>query len=143
MNNSKIIDIKKIVGNDFTAGIYAITPKFSYRLLDSNNNIVSEIGVVDKLKVLNIFLDKLINFGIDKEIINIQILFDRIFDNKNEMLEKCINELFKKVWFIYSRPKIDIKEILFIADLVSNRLNENTYNNDYIKEELKKRLHYV
>ena len=41
------------------------------------------------------------------------------------------------------QSNIDIKEILSIADLVSNRLNQDNRNNKYVKEELQKRLHYV
>ena len=38
---------------------------------------------------------------------------------------------------------IDIKEILSISDLVSNRLNSVSCNNEFVKQELKNRLSYI
>ena len=143
MKNKNIVDIKKIIGNSNIGGIYAITDKHVVRLLDTNNNIVSDLNIEEKIRLFNIFLDKLINFGIDKDLLNIDILFNKIMDLDNINLERSINELFKKVMFLYSKPNIDIKEILSISDLLSHRLDSKSVNNEYVKEELKKRLHYI
>ena len=85
----------------------------------------------------------MINNGINEDLIKTTVLFKCIMDEENKDIEYSINELFKKVLFLYSKPNIDIKEILSIADLVSNRLNQDNRNNKYVKEELQKRLHYV
>lgn len=142
MKSRNIVDLKKIVGKAYNSGIYALTDNYAIQLIDGENIVVASINVDEKIKIFNIFLDKLINEGISKDLLNIELLFNSIIDIKNEDIEKSINELFKKVLFLYSKPSIDIKEILSISDLVSNRLNKLS-NNEYVKEELQKRLHYV
>ena len=113
------------------------------RLIDSNNNVVSNLKIEEKIRLFNIFLDRLIKHGIDKDLLNINILFEQVLDLENINLEKNINELFKKTMFLYSKPNIDIKEILSISDLVANKLDVKSDNNEYVKNELKKRLYYV
>lgn len=140
---NNIIDIKKIVGNPYNAGIYAIKDKFVVRLIDNNNMVVAKINIEEKIRIFNIFLDKVINFGMDKDLINIELLFNYVMDLENSVLENSVNELFKKVMFLYSKPNIDIKEILSISDLVSNRLSSATSNNEFVKQELKSRLRYI
>lgn len=142
MEKDNIIDIKKIRESN-NAGIYALTNKSVIRLLDSNNNIISNLKIDEKINLFNIFLDKLIKRGMDKDLLSINILFDRIMDLDNINLEKSINELFKKTMFLYSKPNIDIKEILSISDLLSNKLDAKSLNNEYVKGELKKRLYYI
>lgn len=142
MKSRNIVNLKKIVGKAYNSGIYALTDNYAIQLIDGENIVVASINVDEKIKIFNIFLDKLINEGISKDLLNIELLFNSIIDIKNEDIEKSINELFKKVLFLYSKPSIDIKEILSISDLVSNRLNKLS-NNEYVKEELQKRLHYV
>ena len=143
MENNNIIDIKKIVGDTYNAGIYALTNRNAIRLINRNNEVINNLKVEDKIKIFNIFLDKMINHGTDKELLNIRLLFDNILDLENSNLENSINELFKKVLFLYSKPHIDIKEILSISDLVSNRLNSVSCNNEFVKQELKNRLSYI
>lgn len=140
---NNIIGLKKIVGNKYNGGIYAITDKSVIRLVDVNNSVVANLNVEEKIRILNIFLDSIIRRGVDKELLNVSLLFDKIMDLDNINLEKSINELYKKVMFLYSKPNIDIKEILSISDLLSNRLDCKSVNNEYVKEELKKRLHYI
>lgn len=143
MGNNDIIDIKKIVGDVDDAGIYAITDKSAIRLINRNNEVISNLKVEEKIQLFDLFLDKMINHGIDKELFNIRFLFDNILDLENSYLENSINELFKKVLFLYAKPHIDIKEILSISDLLSNRLTCKSYNNEFVKQELKNRLHYI
>lgn len=143
MARRNIVDLKKIYGDKYNAGIYALTDSLALQLLDSENNVVACINIDEKIKIFNVFLDKMINQGISKDLLNIEILFHHIIDKKNIDIEKSVNELFKKVLFLYSKPNIDIKEILSISDLISNRLNGENFNNEYVKEELQKRLHYV
>ena len=125
------------------SGIYAITNDSVIRLIDSNNNVVSNLKIEEKIRLFNIFLDRLIKHGIDKDLLNINILFEQVLDLENINLEKNINELFKKTMFLYSKPNIDIKEILSISDLVANKLDVKSDNNEYVKNELKKRLYYI
>lgn len=143
MKNRNIVDLKKIVGKAYNAGIYAITDDCALQLIDGENVVVANISIDEKIKIFNIFLDKMVNSGISKDLINVELLFHHIIDKDNIDIERSINELFKKVMFLYSKPNIDIKEILSISDLVCNRLNRESSNDDFIKEELQKRLHYV
>ena len=143
MGKNNIIGLKKIVGNKYNSGIYAITDKSVIRLIDVNNSVVANLNVEEKIRIFNIFLDSIIKRGVDKELLNVSFLFDRIMDLDNINLERSINELYKKVMFLYSKPNIDIKEILSISDLLSNRLDSKSVNNEYVKEELKKRLCYI
>ena len=83
MEKNNIIDLKKIIGNSHIGGIYAITDGHAIRLLDTNNNIVSDLNIKEKIRIFNIFLDKLINFGMDKDLLNIDILFKKIMDLDN------------------------------------------------------------
>lgn len=143
MKKNYIIGLKKIKGDMNNSGIYAITNDSVIRLIDSNNNVVSNLKIEEKIRLFNIFLDRLIKHGIDKDLLNINILFEQVLDLENINLEKNINELFKKTMFLYSKPNIDIKEILSISDLVANKLDVKSDNNEYVKNELKKRLYYV
>ena len=113
------------------------------QLIDINDNVIVKLSVYEKINLFHIILDKMINNGINEDLIKTTVLFKCIMDEENKDIEYFINELFKKVLFLYSKPNIDIKEILSIADLVSNRLNQDNRNNKYVKEELQKRLHYV
>lgn len=142
MSNT-VVDIKKIIGNNKKAGIYAIGNNTAMQLIDINDNVIVKLSVYEKINLFHIILDKMINNGINEDLIKTTVLFKCIMDEENKDIEYFINELFKKVLFLYSKPNIDIKEILSIADLVSNRLNQDNHNNQYVKEELKKRLHYV
>lgn len=143
MKKNRIVDLKRIRGNKNNSGIYALTNNSAFKLIDYNNNIIVNLKVDEKINLFNIFLDKLIKCGMDKDLVNINILFDKIMDLENINLENSINELFKKTMFLYSKPNIDIKEILSISDLLSNRLDSNSTNNEFVKEELKKRLYYI
>ena len=142
MNNT-FVDIKKIVGNKSNAGIYAIGDNTAIQLIDINDNVIVKMSIYEKINLFHIILDKMINNGINEDLIKTTVLFKCIMDEENKDIEYSVNELFKKVFFLYSKPNIDIKEILSIADLVSNRLNQDNRNNKYVKEELQKRLHYV
>ena len=142
MNNA-FVDIKKIIGNNSNAGIYAIRDNTATQLIDINDNVIVKMSIYEKINLFHIILDKMINNGINEDLIKTTVLFKCIMDEENKDIEYSINELFKKVLFLYSKPNIDIKEILSIADLVSNRLNQDNRNNKYVKEELQKRLHYV
>ena len=86
MENNNIIDIKKIVGDTYNAGIYALTNRNAIRLINRNNEVINNLKVEDKIKIFNIFLDKMINHGIDKELLNIRLLFDNILDLENSNL---------------------------------------------------------
>lgn len=143
MKKNYIIGLKKIKCDMNNSGIYAITNDSVIRLIDSNNNVVSNLKIEEKIRLFNIFLDRLIKHGIDKDLLNINILFEQVLDLENINLEKNINELFKKTMFLYSKPNIDIKEILSISDLVANKLDVKSDNNEYVKNELKKRLYYI
>ena len=143
MEKNNIIGLKKIVGNKYNSGIYAITDKSVIRLIDINNSVVANLNVEEKIRIFNIFLDSIIKRGVDKELLNVSLLFNKIMDLDNINLERSINELYKKVMFLYSKPNIDIKEILSISELLSNRLDTKSVNNEFVKEELKKRLRYI
>ena len=143
MNNDKIVDIKKIVGNKLDSGIYLIGEKSTLQVLDVNDRVLTRISLQDKLSILNYILDKMINNGLSEDLLRLSKLFDYIMDAKNREAEHYVNALYKKVVFLYSKPNIDIKEILSISDLVSNRLNTESSNNEFVKEELQKRLRYI
>lgn len=143
MGKNNIIGLKKIVGNKYNSGIYAITDKSVIRLIDVNNSVVANLNVEEKIRIFNIFLDSIVKRGVDKELLNVSLLFNKIMDLDNINLERSINELYKKVMFLYSKPNIDIKEILSISELLSNRLDTKSFNNEFVKEELKKRLYYI
>ena len=115
----------------------------SNAFVDINDNVNARLSVYEKINIFQVVLDKMINNGINEDLIKTTVLFNCIVDEENREIEQSINELFNKVVFLYSKPNIDIKEVLSIADLVSNRLNQDNHNNQYIKEELQKRLHYV
>lgn len=138
---SNIIAIKKIVGNN--PGIYAITDDSAIKIIDVDNNVVCNLSISKKIQLFNLLLNKMINKGINNEELYTRVIFDQIMDLKNKDIENGVNELFKKVLFLYSKPHIDINEILSIADLVSNKLNEKSFNNDYVKHELQKKLSYL
>ena len=135
MSNT-VVDIKKIIGNNNKACIYSIGNNTAMQLIDINDNVIVKLSVYEKINLFHIILDKMINNGINEDLIKTTVLFKCIMDEENKDIEYFINELFKKVLFLYSKPNIDIKEILSIADLVSNRLNQDNRNNKYVKEEL-------
>ena len=112
-------------------------------MIDVNNSVVANLNVEEKIRIFNIFLDSIVKRGVDKELLNVSLLFNKIMDLDNINLERSINELYKKVMFLYSKPNIDIKEILSISELLSNRLDTKSFNNEFVKEELKKRLYYI
>ena len=115
----------------------------SNAFVDINDNVNARLSVYEKINIFQVVLDKMINNGINEDLIKTTVLFKCIMDEENKVIEYSVNELFKKVFFLYSKPNIDIKEILSIADLVSNRLNQDNRNNKYVKKKIQKRLHYV
>lgn len=138
------IDIKKIVGNKYNAGIYAYSNKHAVQLLDINNRVVSNLKIMDKIDIFKIVLNKIINNSLSPEFLGIERIFDVRMDAKEQGLEEAVNDLFHKVMFLYSKPNVNIKEILSISDLVSNRLSSDNYkHNDYVKEELSKKVYYI
>lgn len=139
----KYIGIKKIIGNKYKAGIYVYSNNSAVHLMDVNNRVVGHLKIGDKIDLFSIVLTEMINKGLNDDILSIEKVFDIVMDSKSRDLENSINELFHKVIFLYTKPNVDIKEVLSIADLVMNRLCEYSDNDEFVKEELSNRLHYV
>ena len=136
-------DVKKIVGNKYSAGMYACSDMTAVQLLDVNNRVVVNLKLRDKIDIFSIVIQKMLNNGLSDELLSLERLFDVVMDVDARELEESINKLFHKTIFLYSKPNIDIKEVLSIADLVSNKLNEYSNNNADVKQELRKKIYYV
>ena len=64
MKKNYIIGLKKIKGDMNNSGIYAITNDSVIRLIDSNNNVVSNLKIEEKIRLFNNHLQTLLHFQI-------------------------------------------------------------------------------
>ena len=70
MNNT-FVDIKKIVGNNSNAGIYAIGDNTAIQLIDINDNVIVKMSIYEKINLFHIILDKMINNGINEDYLSV------------------------------------------------------------------------
>ena len=120
------IDIKKIVGNKYNAGIYAYSNKHAVQLLDINNRVVSNLKIMDKIDIFKIVLNKIINNSLSPEFLGIERIFDVRMDAKEQDLEEAVNDLFHKVMFLYSKPNVKSNGLVVaVKQVVIITINNN------------------